>query len=245
MSKNLYENIKLLAPDGELLCLVAESRANWYIKRALAARIDEKTVKLNFEPKARERRPDWYYSITENKCVVCGAESDLEKHHVVPRCFRIHLPSHLKDRKSFDVLLLCHHCHSSYEVYANQLKNELAREARLEYFERTAEGLLKKRALKQMRSCLNDSKYGRILPSETVARMKQTIHAAIGKESFDVPDIQILENEIEFRMVEVYRKIANHSTEYDKFIIRWRRHFLDHAKPKYLHPSWSKDIEKV
>jgi len=49
--KPLYENYQMLSVDDKWICFCSKKIAEWYVKRCLAKFLDEKTFKLNFEPK--------------------------------------------------------------------------------------------------------------------------------------------------------------------------------------------------
>ncbi|KAG8249815.1 Exonuclease 3'-5' domain-containing protein 2 [Homalodisca vitripennis] len=86
-----YSNIFLLAPDGQVLCTMSESKATWYIEKGLVDIVcdDPKTLKLKFEPSNRSSEPDGYYTRPkDNRCVVCGNEEDLRRKNVVPSEYR-------------------------------------------------------------------------------------------------------------------------------------------------------------
>ena len=53
--KAVYENCKMVAPDGELLSNCDLKKAMWYLERELADKICDKpfTIKLRFEPNGR------------------------------------------------------------------------------------------------------------------------------------------------------------------------------------------------
>jgi len=92
----LYENYRVLAPDGELLCTCSCAKVRWYVDRGLGTleAADEANnlgpaVRLSFEPQGR-RHPDDHYVITAkfNKCVKCGHDGDFVRHNVVPQVGR-------------------------------------------------------------------------------------------------------------------------------------------------------------
>ncbi len=88
---------------------------------------DPYTVQLRFSPAGRpfiDR--DYYTTEKENRCVVCSKGDDYVKKFVVPRDYRRHFPSYLKDHLSHDVLLLCVPCHQISEIHDLQLKRKLA-----------------------------------------------------------------------------------------------------------------------
>ena len=53
--KAVYENCKMLAPDGVCLSNTDRKKANWYVDKNLAVVVNEDpfTIKLNFEPSNR------------------------------------------------------------------------------------------------------------------------------------------------------------------------------------------------
>ena len=93
----VYENCKMIAPDGELLSNCDTKKVHWYVEKGLGEIIceDPLTIKLNFEPNGRTNRElnelyddDFYASKRANVCVVCGAEKDYSRFHVVPALYR-------------------------------------------------------------------------------------------------------------------------------------------------------------
>lgn len=127
----LYGNCKVLSPDGLLMFRCDEKRVNWYIKRNLAdiTSTDPITIKLNFKPRGLGNHGKAYGLIEmKNICVNCGKDSELNRHHVVPYCYRKFFPLKLKSHNFHDVLSLCVSCHEKYERSADRLKEFLANE---------------------------------------------------------------------------------------------------------------------
>ena len=59
MKKPMYDNIRMLDPQGTLLCTIGKKKANWYIKRKLAQWRDpeqQTTLQLLFEPSHRSNQ---------------------------------------------------------------------------------------------------------------------------------------------------------------------------------------------
>ena len=131
----LYENHRVLAPDGELLCMCNSKKLRWYLARGLATEepgagdgaggerrprgrrgvhpARPRTIRLAFEPKGRSKRGQEYYlAAKRNRCVACGSGADYVRHYVCPRRYRCHFPAALKERASHDVVLLCVACHT-------------------------------------------------------------------------------------------------------------------------------------
>ena len=117
LKKPLYDNAKLEAPDGELLCVCDSGKAIWYVEKGLGTFVTKEdsniTVRLNFEPSGRPRGQagDYYLTAKENLCVVCGATKNHLRKYVVPHEYRKLFPDVMRDHQSHDVLLMCLNCH--------------------------------------------------------------------------------------------------------------------------------------
>ncbi|OLP78477.1 Exonuclease 3'-5' domain-containing protein 2 [Symbiodinium microadriaticum] len=144
----VYENCRILAPDGQILCTVDKKKLNWYVRRGLARFEDGLTdcIRLLFEPRGRfgirkelgssanvpdehmQQRERFYTSAKENRCVVCGSDVHLARYNLVPSCFRSFLPTSHQPG-SHDVLLLCVPCHHKASTeHGQQIKESLAKE---------------------------------------------------------------------------------------------------------------------
>ncbi|KAK3258710.1 hypothetical protein CYMTET_32256, partial [Cymbomonas tetramitiformis] len=109
----LYENCRILAPDGTVLSTCGQKKINWYIQRGLATLECEEplTARLKFEPAGRGHSDDKYYlADKDNRCCVCGREGDYLRHSVVPHCYRQHFPETMRSHLSHDIVLLCVPC---------------------------------------------------------------------------------------------------------------------------------------
>jgi cation-transporting P-type ATPase D len=130
--KPIYENCKMLAPDNELLCHCDTKKMNWYIQKGIADVISENPpiFKLKFEPNKRGARneggakSEFYLMERKNCCVVCGAENNYMRFHIIPVLYRQYLPNSLKSHRSHDVVLLCFKCHErASKLYDVEKKN--------------------------------------------------------------------------------------------------------------------------
>jgi cation-transporting P-type ATPase D len=125
-----YENCRMLAPDGELLCTCDSKKMNWYISRRLAKEVsnDPPTFQLLFEPRGRGSLDD--EPLTEfnrrNCCVVCEKEEHYMKFHVVPSLYRQFFPDKLKSHRSHDVVLLCYSCMENANKLYDMKKKEIS-----------------------------------------------------------------------------------------------------------------------
>jgi hypothetical protein len=110
----LYSNIAVLHPSGYLMCYVSRKKATWYLERKLAEVVSENPLKLQllFKPRGNGNVDDPYgLMVKENRCVVCGIQYNLTKHHIIPYCYRQYFPKEYKEYQSHDVVLLCTKCH--------------------------------------------------------------------------------------------------------------------------------------
>ncbi|KAM9013841.1 exonuclease 3'-5' domain-containing protein 2 isoform 2-T3 [Ara ararauna] len=127
----LYDNCFLHAPDGQPLCTCDRKKAQWYLNKGIGELVstDPFVVKLRFEPSGRpESQVDYYLTVKENLCVVCGKRESYIRKNIVPHEYRRHFPIQMKDHNSHDVLLLCTSCHAISNYYDNHLKQQLAEE---------------------------------------------------------------------------------------------------------------------
>lgn len=55
IQKPVYENCRILAPDGEILCKCDRKKVEWYLSKNLATKLEDDplVIQLNFEPNGR------------------------------------------------------------------------------------------------------------------------------------------------------------------------------------------------
>lgn len=140
ISGQYYSNILLVDPRGAPLSTIAAKRAKWYIDRKLATEEEpangySRIVKLTFEPK-KSHTNEFLQSILPTRCVVCGSETGLTVHHVIPLAIKRHFPSEKKDHTRQWCVLVCEEHHLEAEklcrpIYEKSLQDsvKLAQEA--------------------------------------------------------------------------------------------------------------------
>jgi cation-transporting P-type ATPase D len=135
VKKDIYENCRMLAPDGEVLCFCDHKKANWYVERGIAEVVSEGplTIKLKFEPNGRgfsDLSIDQasYMKEKQNVCVVCGSSGFFQRYHVVPMLYRQFFPLEMKSHRSHDIVLLCPHCHKLANTAADKMIRILSSE---------------------------------------------------------------------------------------------------------------------
>ncbi|XP_015577871.1 protein RRP6-like 3 isoform X1 [Ricinus communis] len=136
----VYHNCRIYANDGRLLCYCDRRKLEWYLHRELAILVDENppAIRLLFEPKGRpeDEDNDFYIQSKRNICVGCGEGSHYLRYRIIPSCYRIHFPEHLKSHRSHDIVLLCVDCHEVAHAAAEKYKRHVAVEFGIPLFVR-------------------------------------------------------------------------------------------------------------
>lgn len=113
---------------------------NRYLRRELAELVDDDppAIKILFEPKGRpeDEGNDFYIQSKKNICVGCGEGNHYLRYRIIPSCYRIHFPEHLKSHRSHDIVLLCVDCHEVAHAAAEKHKRDLAAEFGIPLFVR-------------------------------------------------------------------------------------------------------------
>lgn len=128
----VYHNCRIYASDGRLLCYCDRRKLEWYLSRNLAKLVDEDppAIMLLFEPKGRpeDEDNDFYIQSKRNMCVGCGERNHYLRYRIIPSCYRVHFPEHLKSHRSHDIVLLCVDCHEVAHAAAEKYKRQVAAE---------------------------------------------------------------------------------------------------------------------
>lgn len=93
---------------------------------------------LLFEPKGRpeDEDNDFYIQSKKNICVGCGERNHYLRYRIIPSCYRMHFPEHLKSHRSHDIVLLCVDCHEVAHASAEKYKRQIAKEFGIPLFVR-------------------------------------------------------------------------------------------------------------
>ena len=239
MPKEIYSNWTAKAPNGKLMFRCSENRAKWYVKKNLATKIKEKTIQLNFEPKGLGKNGVEFYEQTrKNECTVCGIKENLEKHHVVPYCFRRFMPTEIKSKSSHDILPMCRKCHRKYETMAMQRKleivddhgPELMKEARLnDKLRKLANALL----------CYRD-----MMPEDRIREIKERIKEISGETKISTELLERIKKENNNDGEgEVWKQVTEKIEDLSKFSEEWRTHFLETIDPQFMPDGWRIDFQ--
>ncbi|GAX75718.1 hypothetical protein CEUSTIGMA_g3161.t1 [Chlamydomonas eustigma] len=245
----LYENCRLLAPDGNVLCTCGLKKLSWYLDRGLAVLICDSpmTAQLKFEPRGRGHAGDEYYlSDKENRCCVCGKYGEYLRHNIIPHCYRSHFPLNMKSHLSHDIVLLCQDC--------KQVCNK-ADQARMEALGQQCSAPPRQQndkfdldfqavSVKCAARALMATKAAEIPPNRK-AQLAGIIMAHYGASSVTT-DLLAQAAQLEpKRLNHEWRSIAAlivenmNIVQLEAFVRGWRQHFLDVMKPRFLSPYWS------
>ena len=230
-----YSNWLMLGPDGSEMFRCAEKRARWYLNRDLAEIVanDPPTVKLKFIPNGNGNQGDEFsLSKKHNRCVRCGTEEDLTKHHIVPSMYRRFLPDNVKSRSSHDVVPICIPCHNEYEAHASQLKNLIS----LEFAQFIQ--VIKKDAnvnahFKVVGLCRALRDHCDVIPAERQVQMGEEIVAYFGYHP-TIEDLRAISTE-PVKSPDPGKAVVEQilaTDQLESFVKRWRQHFIDIAQPK-------------
>ncbi|XP_010413998.1 PREDICTED: protein RRP6-like 3 isoform X1 [Camelina sativa] len=136
----VYHNCRIYANDGRLLCYCDKRKLEWYLNRGLAKLVEEDppAIMLLFEPKGRpeDEGNDFYIQTKRNICVGCGEGKHYLRYRIIPSCYRVHFPEHLKSHRSHDIVLLCVDCHEVAHAAAERYKKQIATEFGIPLFVR-------------------------------------------------------------------------------------------------------------
>lgn len=222
-----YGNYEMLSKDGNFLAYTNLKRMDWYLSRDLAHKVTEHKYQLNFESKdgnSSRDRSDYYKIRLENKCVVCGTNEELTKHHVVPSQYRRLLPDKYKSRGSFDVLSICHSHHRAYELEATKFNLVLLAKYGLEDYDRTNQRIMRSHSTLKFFSDVMPEKKRLEYIEFLTETLNDSIENILKIESFEFPSSAQM----------VMDKVDN----VENFIVMWREHFVETAEPEHLYQEW-------
>jgi len=272
-SKNLNnENWKVLHPDGHHMFTCGERKATWYLKKGLAELKEDYTIKLIFNPKGYGFKNDEIFGLVgrEVRCVVTGERNGLQRHHIVPYCYRNHFPLKYKSKNHHDVVLVTYKIHEEYERKAYDFKNQMAidygvptlNELNLEYTKLLCEYSTDKvKMLSRFHSIFKNNKTIPIeIIIENLKHVSQytdlTVNQLLNLNYFQLYKLYLILRKTHEKAFEefkeknrlkydhgyhVVKKLDNHE-KISEFVKKWRVHFIETMKPKYMPLGWSVDF---
>lgn len=241
-STTIYDNIRVLNMDGELIFFANQKRAQWYLKRGAAKIVSEDpyTIQFTFRAKGHGKKGDIFYlQEMKNVCVVCGTSEQLTQHHCFPACYRTNLPEDIKSHASHDLLVVCTSCHGKYEGHAYEFRRALSKEFAIPLNGSYEVDQRLGRAVQFSKTLL---KHGEKIPEDKKNVMFATVKEYLGKEELSQSDLENLSQVERSRQSVAHGKLMMEKvSDVPTFIKRWREHFIQHAQPKFLPPYWSVD----
>lgn len=242
MQKQIYHNYTVLSPDGIEMFRCDKKKFDWYLKKGLAVQVDNDVIRLLFQPKGLGWAGEQFYlQDRENKCCVCGTVEDLSKHHVIPYCYRRHMPVDIKESNYFDVLPVCLDCHAAYEKKAQSKRQEFAQR-----YDAPIEGVNNWLAQRPFKHARTLQLYGKSIPESRRQQMIKMIADDLGKTDLtnqDIEEYAKVNDNSEIPEFKSHGKIVVTKIEsFQNFFEEWRSHFVSTMEPKYLPKNW--EIER-
>jgi len=249
-----------------------EKKATWYLDRDLAERMDDGKIKLTFVPKGNgfETNEVFGKSVREAICVVSGVDEGLQRHHIVPYCYRTYFPERYKSKNHHDVVLMQHSKHSKYEIEATKYKDEIAEmfdvktinELNMEYTSKLrAVGKANAILLNNIHSLFKT--YGKVSQEVKMEKLQaiadgtgipfETVCSYTYVQMYKMHQLLKVEHENDMylykqnnRMIydhgyHVVQKL-NTETKIMEFVKLWRRHFIETTQPQFMPLGWSVDF---
>jgi hypothetical protein len=240
----LYGNCEVYPPDSDIVMFRCNNdKMKWYLERNLAVLVRESPpiIRLTFTPKGPGHIGEPYFLQTFlNRCVVCGCEEELNHHHIVPDAYRRHFPRDAQGWWMYDVLLLCVPCHDHYEGFAYQLKETIAQEHGVPSSGITNLDVVRLRAMKAGAAI---HRHGKKIPREKRMLLEADFQAYFGKEATSLEDYHEVWKDIRrsIKTTPAGEIVVATLKDVDAFAVKWRRHFVEVMKPKFLPSGWEPD----
>jgi hypothetical protein len=241
----LYGNVRFQGPAGQPMFHGDSEKALWYLNRDLVEVVSQSPPVLRFKfvpGGSGHAGDDFYLAGKANRCVVCGAEEGLNRHHVIPSVYRRHLPAEVKNHSHHDVVLLCLACHEKYERAADRLKGELGQELGVPLH--GLRGERDRQRSKAVKLAFALVRHGATIPPARKEEMLQAIGAWLGKwpvSEADVEAVAQLPSSLDEDVVEHGQHVVAQTRDVQAFVRRWREHFLHSMEPKFLPEHWDVD----
>jgi len=259
--KPLYENCRMMAPDGEFLCNCDRKKIDWYLTRNLGVLVstDPVILKLNFDPPGRKERSQkdidddlFYTEIKENCCAICGSKEKLMRYHVIPPLYRQHFSEKYKSHRSHDVLQLCFPCHEIATKDINKKKEEFAIQYNAPIVNKKKvlldKKIMKAKGLAKRLLSMKDNEE-RIIESMR-ENLKSTVEILIENKILKSLKSNGDFNEEELKEITELKQlppddlshgesVVSQIEDIGEFIRMWRKRFLTNLEPKFLPKGWN------
>lgn len=249
----IYGNSVIQAPDGQQLCRIANKRADWYLNHPedIAYQVPNpggpRIIRLRFEPSGREGADDPFLQGTKrNECAVCGHTDGLTRHHIMPWCYRRHMPQEVIQNCFHDIVPLCVECHCNYEETVHSYKLFLC-----DKYDVPIRGVKPPHDPvlgNAVKSAFALMRYSELMPPNRVEDLTNRIEVFLGRSPTeqDLADL----TDIKGRWCRKARGVGGQShgqmlveklalEDLQEFYEGWRQHFIDNTNPQFMPDHWS------
>jgi hypothetical protein len=271
--KNLSRNNwKVYHPSGKHMFTCGDRKAEWYLSRGLAEHVGDYEIKLTFMPKGDGFKDGETFGLSgrEVRCVVSAETEGLQRHHIVPYCYRTHFPEEYKTKNHHDVVLVTYKIHQEYEQEATKFKDKIAemydvktlKEYNLEYTKvicAFSENKIK--TVSKLYAIFGS--YSKI-PQEIIRENLKFVAKQVNlpysflaglnyiqlyklylilKEEYDqeISELKSQQRTTYDHGYHVVKELDTHE-KIEDFVKMWRAHFIQTMKPKYMPEGWSIDF---
>ena len=245
-SENLiYSNCIVRSPTGDAIFRCDHRKMQWYLEHGLAKQIqsDPPRIQLIFQPNGPGHFGDpFFLQQRKNICVVCGTSVGLTRHHILQHSYRRWFPRTLDHYGTYDVMALCVAHHEAYNLFERRFRQRLAHE-----FNAPIGGIGGRanpatgRAASAVRSL---RRHRSKIPAKKVAVLEKIIADFFGGAPPEDAELRRLvrENKTPHKThSEMLVEQLDGFEELGAFVVRWRKHFLQHMKPQFMPEHWEID----
>ncbi|GMI52869.1 hypothetical protein ScalyP_jg8262 [Parmales sp. scaly parma] len=247
MKSQMYSNYRMLSQSGELLAIISEKKASWYVRKHLASYASSTSIQLNFLEKASG--PSFIRAPKTNSCVRCrfgSANSGYMRHFIVPKCYRQLFPKKFKSHLSHDIVLVCPGCH----IFCGQATDFRMHELDRKFRDPNVKERIVDASKNEIRSYANALISHKLkIPPQVVRKYEEKIAEfygesmspellarASGEDKFGAPNpVYVQHNQL------IYANLCKNEGDIGEFVKGWRRHFVDDAQPRNLPEGWGVD----
>lgn len=239
-SETIYDNCQVYSSENVLISYTSKKKALKLLRWERAEIFSEEPFIIKMKKNLKSPLPINVLVPRENICVCCGTDKNLTRHHVIPHEYSKFMNVKFKKYNYGNVLAACYQCHQNYEREAYKLKLQLAERYNAPFVDRNS--------ISTYALCYT------ILNSENIPYQKiLELYDKLSKIT-NLPRIELTEEFMINKLEETHRtNLKSHSEivwesikdSAEDFIIMWKNHFLEFAKPNFLPEFWHYYLDKV
>lgn len=238
----LYGNCLVRNPIGDAIFRCDLRKMKWYLSRDLAEQVQDSppVIQLRFQPNGLGHLGDpFFLTPRKNRCVVCGTDERLTRHHVVPRCYRRYFPEDYRRYGSYDVFAICVEHHEEYEDTVETYREVLVKEYG------APAGGIGGRAEPTIGRAISAAwalvRHKDKMPAWRIAELERIVKHEFGQEltEKDLRDIMWRNRWVGKSHGRLVMEQVNGCYErLNAFMVRWRKHFVETMDPQFLPEHW-------